>query len=134
MYTIVKTVNATFKTDGKKEYKCSVCGKKKSVKLAKLGAPSISKLIAGKKLFTASWKKVAGVDGYQFKYSLNKKCKKGKKYGTKTVTVKKQKTVKKTVKKLKAKKTYYVRIRAYKVINGKKQYSKWSKIKKVKTK
>ena len=35
---------------------------------------------------------------------------------------------------LKAKKTYYLRIRTYKTVSGKKYYSSWSKYKKVKTK
>lgn len=39
-----------------------------------------------------------------------------------------------TIKKLKKGKTYYVRARLYKVSNGKKVYSKWSSIKKVKVK
>jgi len=47
---------------------------------------------------------------------------------------KKQKTTKNKVKKLKAKKKYYVRIRTYKTVNGKKVYSSWSKVKSVKTK
>ena len=33
-----------------------------------------------------------------------------------------------------AKKKYYVRIRTYKIVNGKKVYSSWSKVKSVKTK
>ena len=36
------------------------------------------------------------------------------------------------VTKLKAKKKYYVRIRTYKVVSGKKYYSKWSSKKSVK--
>lgn len=56
---------------------------------------------------------------------------------TKTIPVKGYKTVSKAVKKLKAKKTYYVKIRAYQNIKvGKKTeklYSKWSSAKKVKT-
>ena len=39
-----------------------------------------------------------------------------------------------TIKKLKAKKTYYVRIRSYKTVNGKKYYSSWSGPVKKKTK
>lgn len=39
-----------------------------------------------------------------------------------------------TVKKLKAKRAYYVQIRTYKTVDGKKLYSSWSKMKKVKTK
>ena len=41
---------------------------------------------------------------------------------------------KKAVKKLKAKKKYFVRIRTYKTVNGKKVYSFWSKAKTVKSK
>ena len=48
-----------------------------------------------------------------------------------SVTISKQKT---TVKKLKAKKKYYVRIRTYKTVKGKKVYSSWSGVKSVKTK
>ena len=33
-----------------------------------------------------------------------------------------------------AKKKYYVRVRTYKIVNGKKVYSSWSKVKSVKTK
>ncbi len=49
----------------------------------------------------------------------------------KKVTAKKSATSK-TVKKLKSGKTYYVQVRAYKVVNGVKVYGKWSKKKKVK--
>jgi hypothetical protein len=40
----------------------------------------------------------------------------------------------KTISKLSAKKTYYVRIRTYKTVSGKKYYSDWSKALPVKTK
>ena len=128
-----KAVAPTFKKNGKTAGShCSVCNAiltpQKTVK--KLGAAKLKKVKKGKKSFLAKWKKVKNVDGYQLQYSTNKKFKKNKK----TVNIKKAKTVKKKVKKLKAKKTYYVRIRAYKTINGKKQYSKWSKVKKVKIK
>lgn len=56
------------------------------------------------------------------------------KKNNKSVTVTKQKTTKATVKKLKSKKKYYVRVRTYKKVNGKKIYSSWSKVKSVKTK
>ena len=52
----------------------------------------------------------------------------------KTATIKKNKTTSTTIKKLKAKKTYYVRIRTYKTVQGKKYSSTWSKVKSVKTK
>ena len=47
---------------------------------------------------------------------------------------KEKKTTKNKVKKLKAKEKYYVRIRTYKTVNGKKVYSSCSKVKSVKTK
>ena len=79
---------------------------------------------------SVEWKKVSGVSGYEIQLATDKKFKKNKK----TVTIKKQKTTKTTVKKLKAKKKYYVRVRTYKTVNGKKVYSSWSKVKSVKTK
>ena len=45
-----------------------------------------------------------------------------------------KKTTKYKVKKLKAKKKYYVRVRTYKTVKGKKVYSSWSKVKNIKTK
>ncbi len=89
----------------------------------------IVKLIKGKKRFTVKWKKVKGVKGYQIQYSRKKNF---KKKGRKSVFVKKAKVTKKTVKKLKSGKRYYVRVRTYKVVNGKKVYSKWSAKKSVK--
>ena len=88
------------------------------------------KVKSAKKAISVEWKKVSGVKGYQIQVATDKKFKKNKK----TVTIKKQKTTKTTVKKLKAKKKYYVRIRTYKIVNGKKVYSSWSKVKSVKTK
>ena len=88
------------------------------------------KVKGSKKAIALTWAKVKGVKGYQIQLATDKKFKKNKK----TVTIKKQKTTKKTVKKLKAKKKYFVRIRTYKTVNGKKVYSSWSKAKTVKTK
>ena len=98
--------------------------------VAKPKSASIKKVKAAKKAILVTWKKVGGVKGYQVQVATDKKFKKNKK----TVTIKKQKTTKTTVKKLKAKKKYYVRVRTYKIANGKKVYSAWSKVKSVKTK
>ena len=98
--------------------------------VAKPKSAKIKKVKPAKKAVSVEWKKVSGVKGYQILVATDKKFKKNKK----TVTVKKQKTTKVTVKKLKAKKKYYVRIRTYKTVNGKKVYSSWSKVKTVKTK
>ncbi len=82
-------------------------------------------LKAGKASLTAKWKKVSDADGYQIAYSTSKKMK-----GKKTKLIKKKKVV---LKKLK-KRTYYVRVRAYKTENAKKVYGAWSKLAKVKVK
>ena len=88
--------------------------------VAKPKSASIKKVKAAKKAVSVQWKKVGGVKGYQVQVATDKKFKKNKK----TVTVKK----------LKAKKKYYVRVRTYKTVNGKKVYSAWSKVKSVKIK
>ena len=98
--------------------------------VAKPKSASIKKVKSAKKAISVIWKKVSGVKGYQIQVATDKKFKKNKK----TVIIKKQKTTKTTIKKLKAKKKYYVRIRTYKIVNGKKVYSSWSKVKSVKTK
>lgn len=89
----------------------------------------IKSLNKAKKSLKVTWKKVKNINGYQLQYSMSKKFK-----NAKTITIKKAKTTSKTIKKLKSKKRYYVRIRTYKVVNGKKYYSKWSKTKSQKTK
>lgn len=83
------------------------------------------KNIHGKKI-SIKWRKNKTAKGYQIQYATNKKYRKAKK-----ITTSKTKY---TIKKLKKKKTYYVRVRAYTVNNGKKVYGKWSKVKKVKIK
>lgn len=92
---------------------------------------SLSKVKKGKKSFTATWKKKSSsyTTGYQIQYSTSSAFRSAK---TKTVTSYKKNSLK--VKKLKKKKNYYVRIRIYKTVKGKKYYSGWSGYKKVKTK
>ena len=85
------------------------------------------KVTAKKKKLNVSWKKVSGATGYEVKYAKNNKFTKGKK----TVTVKQNKV---TLKKLKPKKKYFVKVRAYKLANGRKYFGKWSKVVKKKTK
>lgn len=82
-----------------------------------------------KKKIKASWSKVGGASGYQVMWSTYKNF--SKNYKTKSV---KAKYRSKTVTTAQSKRTYYVRVRAYKTINGKKVYSQWSNTKKVKTK
>lgn len=103
----------------------------KNPKQAVLKAPVIKKVKAGKKKVSVSWKKSAqSITGYQIQYSTSASFKKGKK----TITISGKKKQSRTIKKLKTKKKYYIRIRTYQVINGKKTVSKWSKTKKFKTK
>ena len=80
---------------------------------------------AQNKAFTVKWKKKSNITGYQIQYSTNSKFKKG----NKSIKIKNAKTRSKKITKLKSNKKYYVRIRTYK---GKK-YSKWSKVKSIKT-
>lgn len=75
---------------------------------------------------TVTWKKIKSISGYQISYSQNSSMKKAK-----TLTVKGSAT-RATLKELVSKKKYYVRIRTYKVVSGKKYYSKWSSKKSVK--
>ena len=82
------------------------------------------------KKLTATWKKNADITGYQIQYSTDSKFSSG----VKTKTISKKKTVKLTLKSLNKGKKYYVRIRTYKKVGGKKYYSAWSKAKSVKIK
>lgn len=93
---------------------------------------SFTKLKAGKKSITLSWKKqnAKGIKGYEIQYSMDKSFKKN----VKTVTINKTKTTSKTIKKLTSKKKYYVRIRTFRKKGAEKLYSKWSKTKNVKVK
>ena len=87
------------------------------------------KLKTGDKRFTASWKKISSVTGYQLQYSLKKDFSASKK-----VKVKGAATVKKVVKGLKKGETYYVRIRCYQTLKGTTYWSDWSPMKKIKVK
>lgn len=90
---------------------------------------TLSSVKGAKKALSVKWKKNSAVTGYQVQYSTSKSFKKAK-----TVTVKKAKTVSKTIKSLKKGTKYYVRIRGYKTVSGKKYYSAWSAAKSAKTK
>ena len=86
---------------------------------------------AKKKTITVRYTTSKENDGYQISYSTSKKFKKSK---TKTILVKSKTKKTKTLTKLKSKKNYYIKIRAYRKINGKTYYGNWSKIKKVRVK
>ncbi len=91
---------------------------------------SLSKLTAAPKALTVKWeKKTAQVSGYEIQYATSKSF---KSYKTKRVS--KNTTTSVKLSGLSAKKTYYVRIRTYKMVNGEKVYSGWSAVKSCKTK
>ncbi len=96
-------------------------GKSKKIKMGRIKVKNKKR-----KRVKVSWKKLSKVTGYQIQYSVNKKFKKAKNVSTKKGNY--------TIKKLKKKKTYYIRVRAYKKNGKKKIYGSWSKVKKVKIK
>jgi len=75
------------------------------------------------------WKKTPRAEKYQVQAALNKKFTNGQK--TKTISAKKQKYI---FTKLQAGKKYYVRVRAYRIVSGKKYYGTWSVIQSVRIK
>lgn len=116
------TVTVTFKGN----YKGTI---KKTFDIVPKGT-SISKITAKKKGFDLKWKKQAAqTTGYEIQYSTSSKFK-----GAKTVKNIKAKTTSKNISRLSANKRYYVRIRTYKTVKGKKYYSDWSKSRNIKTK
>lgn len=74
-----------------------------------------------------TWLPDTTVKGYEVQYAMDKKF-------TRSLKKKTVKTTYCTVKKVKRFKTYFVRVRAYKLQGTKKIYSKWTKVKKIKVK
>ena len=117
------TVKITFKNKykGKKELKYTI----------KPQGTTLKKLSSGEEQFKAKWSKNTDqTSGYQIQYATDSKFKKN---SSKELIEDNKKTSQK-FKKLKAKKKYYVRIRTYKIVKGKKYYSSWSQSLTVKTK
>ena len=90
---------------------------------------AFSTVTGAKKAISLKWKKNSQASGYQIYYSTDKNFK-----SYKLVTVKSKNTVSKKISGLAAKKTYYVKVRAYKTYNNVKYYSAWSAVKSVKSK
>lgn len=87
------------------------------VKQAKINSVQNS----ARKSMTVKWGRVSGASGYELWYSTNAGFKKGvvKKRSSSSVTSK-------TYSGLKKARTYYVKVRAYKNVNGAMKYGKWS--------
>ena len=88
-------------------------------------APTSLKLTAASKGFKVSYAKATGASGYEIAYSTSKTS------GFKTVSTT---DASKTISGLTAKKTYYVKVRAYKTVDGQKHYGAYSAVSSVKTK
>lgn len=94
----------------------------------KIAAPTILKAKKnGTRTLKVAWKKVRGASGYEIWCSSKKSFKSGVKKKKVKASVKSVK-----IKKLKKSKEWYVRIRSCKKVSGKKIFSSWSKVKKVK--
>ena len=105
------------------KFKLSIPTKPAKAKLNKLKASKGGKI-------KATWAKTKGASGYQLSYSKSKSFKKV--IATKTVNGSKKTSY--TGKNFTKGKKYYVRVRAYKKVNGKKVYGSWSNVKSVKAK
>ena len=114
---------ATVTITGKGKYGASI---NKTFKINPKPVALVS-LTPGSKQLTVKWKKGANINGYEVQYSLKKSFASAKK-----VSINKAGTVQTVLKKLTANKTYYVRVRTYKTVKGKKYYSTWSKAKSAK--
>ena len=91
----------------------------------KPGKVTLKTVTGGSKKFTAKWGKKGGDVKYQVKYRVK---------GTSTWKKAYTSDTSKTIKDLKKGKTYQVKVRAYKKVNGKTYYGKFSDIKTVKVK
>lgn len=101
----------------------SVLSVAKSITTLKYNTKPVIKSVtpASKSLTVKIKKKITGAKGYQVQCATDSKFKSAKK-AVFTGTSKK-------VKKLTSGKTYYVRVRTYNIVNGKKTFGKWSKVK-----
>ena len=119
------------KHSGSAKITASVMGKTGSLAVkAKPKKNKVKKLTAKKKALKVKWTKNTSLtSGYQIRYSTKKSMS-----GAKTITVKGKGKSSKTIKKLKAKKRYYVQVRAYEKVSGKTYTSAWSSKKSKKTK
>ena len=102
--------NSNYKTVTKKIY---------VVVPTKTTLSSVKSPAAGKMKIT--WKKNTAVTGYQIQYSLKSSF-----ASPKTKTISKNSQIATTISSLAKGKKYYVRIRSFKTVSGKKYYSAWS--------
>ena len=99
--------------------------KKISVTVRPLTTSKLSLKSTAKKQATVSWTAAKSISGYQIYYSQRSNMKNAK-YITAKSSAKSS-----VLRNLTSKKKYYVRIRTYKTVSGKKYYSTWSSVKSV---
>ena len=143
-YVLIKTINKNTTvsfTDSKlasgTSYKYKVNAFNKTVTSAgktvsgttKLKTAKISKITSSSKKAVIAYGKVTNATGYEI-YRCSRKNGTYKKVGT----VKSGKTLKYTDSRLSVNKTYYYKVRAYRVVGGKKVYGGYSAVKSVKVK
>ena len=88
------------------------------------------KVYGERKRIRVEWKaRKKKVDGYQIRYSTTKRMKKN----VKSVRVRDLTQTSRTIRKLEEKKNYYVQIRTWRKVKGKKYYSDWSDTLRAKT-
>ncbi|MBR3201135.1 MAG: DUF1542 domain-containing protein [Mogibacterium sp.] len=107
---------------------------KQGIYNGKLPKVTAKKVLKSKKAFSVKWKKLSRANqkkvmGIEIQYARDKKFTKS----VKTIKVKKASSFRK-VTKLAKKKTYWIRIRTYKMKNGVKTVGPWSKVRSVRTK
>ncbi|MBR3260721.1 MAG: fibronectin type III domain-containing protein [Firmicutes bacterium] len=101
----------------------------KSLVTYRVSRPAISALTnSSAKTMKVTWGKNSKATGYEIMYSTSKSFASG----NKTITVGSASTVSRGIGGLTKGKTYYVKIRTYKTVSGKKYYSAWSVVKNVK--
>lgn len=135
--TKVATVSAsgvvTGKSIGTVKIKCYLSNGKYTTVTVKVKTPSTqikSLITVAKGRLKVNWNQVNAANGYCVQYSRYSSFKKG--VTTKYISGKSNTSL--TFKKLASGKRYYVRVAAYKTVNGSRSLSVWSKIKSVKVK
>lgn len=127
-YNNLTVGKATVIVSGKGKYAGVIAGARFTIKPKTVTVKSVKKA-SSRKLNVVWASHKTQTTGFQVRYATTKKFKSGT---YKTITLTSKSATSKALTKLKAGKTYYVKVRAYKTVDGKKIYSSWSKVKSAK--
>ena len=127
-YNNLTVGKATVIVSGRGKYAGVIAGVRFTIKPKTVTVKSVKKA-SSRKLNVVWASHKTQTTGFQVRYATTKKFKSGT---YKTVTLTSKSATSKVLTKLKAGKTYYVKVRAYKTVDGKKIYSSWSKVKSAK--